>query len=636
MADKPKVPTFRSDKEKKKWDALQHNAGASLHKIAQGNAQPQDIQKVEKTLSNMSKLAKSVFSNAVKAAEAQVNLVQKANLKKSKEDQEAFATAVGEVLKAELPEILAKIKDILEIESLDQDTRFEKTLSSQLNSFASFLPPKDLPTSDDVVSIHEAAIEQMDATDDRKWGTRSAALVRDITNSVADVIKATIMDVAKAARGGGASPSNVPLLGHSGGWEASPSVAKQGSAMVSASKYADMDYEDVIDMEPTSQTSHTTGMATSVRDAVTPLLSGPKSSGAAPSKDSASLASIAESLKILVSRVSGSGNSGSGAPGSTAPGGVPTDDTAGEDKKADVWWRSFGKWVGDKYESAKSKAETAGSWLSALGTGLISLLLAPQLYETIAKKARDLLTWENIKSAVSEAWTYMYDKGKSVIDWVSDKLGLGPAIKVAEDVFDDISSALKWVASKFGFGGKKDSKGGDTGPSLVDTAKATVAAAASAVVRGATALVTAHSSTGFVSRQASKGTGATANTSPTGTIGNDAGLNSKAGSSANAPTTLTNQINNVSSNRSTVGGNNITLKPGIAVGGSTTSVGDSNVRITPAVTPPINGAPAPTGNTGVRAAPAGNSTSTVGIDAFKVHSGVDDSLALMNLGVIMG
>src|SRR5882672_10465337 len=160
MADKPQHPKFRSDAERKKWDALQHNAGHSIQKIAEGKGQPQDFQKIEKTLEGMSKLAKRVFTDAVKAAEAQVNTVQKANLKKTKEDQAEFAQAVGTILKGQLPEILSQIKDIIEIESLDQDTRFEKTLSSQLNSFASFLPPKDIPTTDDVLAIHEASMEQ--------------------------------------------------------------------------------------------------------------------------------------------------------------------------------------------------------------------------------------------------------------------------------------------------------------------------------------------------------------------------------------------------------------------------------------------------------------------------------------------
>src|ERR1700737_4926913 len=124
MAEKPKTPQFRSDAERKKGTPLQHKAGHSLQQIAQGKATSADFKNVDKTLAGLSNLAKSVFSDAVKAAEAQVATVQKANIKKSKEDQEEFAKSVGEVLKEQMPSLLAQIKDIIEIESLEQDDRF--------------------------------------------------------------------------------------------------------------------------------------------------------------------------------------------------------------------------------------------------------------------------------------------------------------------------------------------------------------------------------------------------------------------------------------------------------------------------------------------------------------------------------
>src|ERR1700687_5279508 len=96
--DKKKAPQFRSKAEMDKWNSLQHKSGHSLHQISQGKATPVDIQNVDKTLSGMSKLAKSVFSDAVKAVEKEVAAVQKSNLRKTKEDQEAFEKAVGELL----------------------------------------------------------------------------------------------------------------------------------------------------------------------------------------------------------------------------------------------------------------------------------------------------------------------------------------------------------------------------------------------------------------------------------------------------------------------------------------------------------------------------------------------------------
>jgi len=348
----------------------------------------------------------------------------------------------------------------------------------------------------------------------------------------------------------------------------------------------------------------------------------------------------------------------------------------------------------------------------------MSILLAPQLYETIAKKAKEFLTWDNIKNAASEAWNFMYDKGKAILDWVVDKLGLGKAIAKAGDALAALGSAVDWLKDKLGFNTKKQppnsttrrdtnahgttvggsgqrkpvvpltaeqqakvdrdnaatlakdktsvvnaskmvGKGaaaaGGAIASGAESAGSSIAAAApgvgsalasgaqtvgSTIASGASALINAKSSGHFVGK-----TWVPATTAPTtntalatppapGTPGS--GYNSGAidfgdGGAAGHATAVTGHAwakgNNSPANSYT----NLS-----AARGETTSAPATSVSISPAVTVPTNG-PAPTSTaTPARAATVAQSTSTVGINSFGISSGVDDSLALMNLGVISG
>jgi len=342
-----------------------------------------------------------------------------------------------------------------------------------------------------------------------------------------------------------------------------------------------------------------------------------------------------------------------GSSGSTKPGGEGEDDGA-ETKKADVWWRSFSKWVGDKYSSVADKVSTAGSWFSTLATGLASILLAPKLYETIAKKAKDLLTWDNIKAAAVKTWDYVYDKGKTAINWVIDKLGLGPAIDKAKAVFEKLADAVSWISKKLGITDKTKT-----------IIKDAVVNAAKAIIPGGAILDAARGVSGAASWVKGKlGSGSTAKTKTTGAQASGmlsagaAGAPDASGgaSAASAPSTST-DLKSLAGNSSSKAGNpgqpagnntfgftNNTTPGGTTVNqsstfqgtsGTTTSTPATQVRNTPAVTTPVAGS-APASATNARAVPPSQSTSTVGINSFGFTSGVDDSLPLMNLGVIAG
>jgi hypothetical protein len=662
MADKQQHPQFRSDAERKKWTSLQNRAGHSLSQIAQGKATPADFKNVDKTLANMSKMAKGVFADAVKAAEAQVAVIQKANLKKTKEDQEAFAASVSELLKDQMPELLAQIKDIIEIESMDQDDRFEKTLSSQLEAFSSFLPPRDLPTTDDMVAMHEATIEQQSTSDDRKWESRQKKILTDFTDRVADVVKATILSMAMAsvspAAQAQASPSSAPrLTGPSATWdvvddEPRPSVARRSMSMLAAPKE-----EDVTDVHDVgSSLVPTTGFKPSVKDMGSVVNAGAtgstegsgvnislsKAAEQAITNAATAQTKLHEQIRDMLQSTT---KGGAGAEN--------TEDDTDEAKTADVWWRSFGKWVGDKYDSVKDKISTGMSWLTTLGTGLMSVLLAPKLYETIATKAKELLTWDNIKKAAEESWNYMYDKGKSVLDWVGDKLGLGKVIDKAEGAFNTIADAVGWLASKFGFKSapstgtvsKHDSNaGGTTVGGRGKPAPGTKTTVATPSVGSTGQSMVGPSPTPAQQAAASGGESSSAKYF-SGVQQKSQATTAASASSVLSPTA--NTVSNVSSVSQQMGGSNTygfkTLFGGggntpFTSGGSagtTTSTTGNPVSVTPAVTTPVAGSPSAT-TTNARSAPQSQSTSTMGINSFGINSGTDDSLALMNLGVISG
>jgi hypothetical protein len=637
MADK-KTPQFRSDAEKKKWTALQNKAGHSLSQIAAGKATSVDFKNVDKTLAGLSKMAKSVFSDAVKAAEKQVALVSKANLQKSKGEQEEFTKAVAEILKDQMPELLAQIKDIIELESLGQDDRFEKTLSSQLDAFASFLPPKDLPTSDDMVAIHEATIEHQSATDDKKWESRQKQLLDTFTDRVADVVKATILSTAM----GTVSPAHaqapgVPRLEAPPMSDVLPSLAHRAMSMVGGSnKY---DNTDAIDVE--SRLVPTPGLRPALEDHSGTAVSQAVESAGQTASPTMSLSKAAESAIINAANaqtkmheqirdlLQGAGGKSGGASAGGGGGGAAGGEEEDEGKKADVWWRSFGSWIGDKYTTAKSAVDTAGSWLTTIGAGLASMLLAPGLYETIVTKAKELIQWDHVKKVVEDAWTNIKSSASGVVDWVVNKLGLGGVIDKSKTVFNDILKAIDAVAGFFHI--KLNLAGDSSAPA--PASNTTTSGAVKPMSPEAAAKAQAADTNRYMANtkaQTASGAGPTYGMTSVGGAGgslvnNNYGAGNASGNFSNSfssPTAVT--------NRSSV---NVTP---FTVPGNTVSVPGTSVSATPPVTTPVAGGGAPAAATNARPSTPSQSTSRVSIDSFGINSGVDDSLALMNLGVISG
>lgn len=394
-----KTPQFNSSKAKDKWASLQDSAGHSLTKIVEGKASSSDIQKVSTTLGKLSVVAKTVFDEAVDAAEKTALQVQKAGTIDFKDGLTQFELALNSALQASFKETVAQIKDILQLELLEQTEELIKTLGGRFDDIKVHLPPRDLPTINDLLSNNELIVESLDRDDSEKWNRRSDDLLDRIYHMFNEASPGAKANVP-AVREPSASKGYVKGQRHVMNPYELKTIADQGQSIVGTvidneSDITDVDSTDAVNLSPGIKNAEEVPVAAGVD-------------------------SSAGLFKRLGALLAGKFSHRDKGPESDV------EDTKKEKEKADTWWRSFKGWIGDKWEDKKKKGK---DWLKTLmkdlaGVGLLTLLFNPQLWKTLADKIEEYVTWDNIKSAAFAAWNFLKDKTDTVVNWLLDTLGI--------------------------------------------------------------------------------------------------------------------------------------------------------------------------------------------------------------------
>ncbi|QBQ74638.1 membrane protein [Burkholderia phage BcepSauron] len=448
------MPQFSSDYERRKWQSLQNSAGASLTHIVQGRASMADVQKVTTALNGLNKLAADVFSRAVSAAEVQAKKFE-AQYEQVRMDQAidtltSFEMALNEALKPLVPELMSNIQEALALELYEATDALQNNLGRKFDHLRELMPPKDLPTVNDVLAANELLVEEIGRVDDDKWGRREPVLI----DKIADVFRGTLRDLAdqinreraaqRQAQGGsrhlslegpkGHATVEVPMVEESpimsrvSGLLGAPSGATAASGPVGASG------------------SHQTA-STSIASGALAAANGQRTSITLSHSAENAIENAANHQTELYKRLFDFLSGRKGSQGSGDHDGVQG--ALDEEEKADIWWRSFRNWMGRDLGKSRKKSEKDDGpfkwlkWLKGLGPVLLSMVTNPELYRAMGELIEKYVTWDNVKTAFSAAWDFVAKEASDTIDWVMDKLHL-------KEVGEWLAKQGKGMAEKVG------------------------------------------------------------------------------------------------------------------------------------------------------------------------------------------
>lgn len=385
---------FRSGVESKKWDKLEQSANTSFKRMLDGTAKDVDFRAVSRMLENQSKLAKAVFDEGVEAIEKMTDdFMDKLNKERLDRGQKpltrseharTYKEVYSNVMKQEAPDLIGMLQDIIEHriqEGFDDVT--EKTKDAinkgfdRLGTFS--VKEKDVPTTDDIIALQQAASEDADNNDNRKWPSRLA----EFKATVEHAVETKFMDVINRIRGSSATNSATPAVGYSPTQKAMAPQAAQW---------------EVLDPD-SSKPQHTSQSI--------PLVQ------LSPKAEAAVIEAQSDQSKFhdMVE------NALDDAKKNSEP------DSDEEEKKADSWFRRMGAWMKDKLPKPKMGGKLSGL-LGGLGKAFLVSLLNPELLKTIGEKAKEYLTMDNIEKFIKATWDGIYDTGATIVNWILQKLGL--------------------------------------------------------------------------------------------------------------------------------------------------------------------------------------------------------------------
>lgn len=593
---------FKSDAEKKKWASLQNQAGLSLQNIAKGTATASDVQAVSTALNGLNRLAKEVFDQAISAAEVSAKKFEGQYAAIQENNLSAYELALNKALTEFAPDLVGQIKDVLELENLEQTDELEKTFGSKLTDIQNLLPDRkgDLLTTDDLLTAQDLLVDELSTRDDAKWELRSKSLIEQI----ADTFKTTLRDLAtqiKAERRV-STPANVPQLGYAGAasptWDVvddQPRLLSQANSLVGGSRQMALaNRSDVIDMQPNTRTQASTikspegiAMSKATEDAITTA-----------ANDQTSL------YKQLLDFLANPDGHKSGKEDTT-------------EDKAEAVARSL-KNLGRGSKTKKDKKSETSSWLKALGPALAAMILDPQLFSGLADSVQKILTWDNIKKTAVASWEYMKDQGKTIVDWIYDKLGLNKKVDQKEaDSYKDHGGAkltqsnierlkdpkVQAELAKMD-AGLKDKNPNARLPEAKDPGKHASWQSKIANLFGIT-------------------------------LGDANVVKSDVAQATNNPSYYTSQSTNVNASANTsVGGNRASVTnnntDASSISKSTVSNPGTTIKVSPGTSTPPPGATAPSAPAGTGSSAPGKGAPQIGMSSFNFHSSIDDSLPLMN------
>lgn len=594
----PKPPKqFNSIQAKGKWASLENQAGLAMDKIAKGQATTTDIQKVSSTLKQLSSVASTVFNEAVDAAQQTALVVKDAGNLQITEGLTAFEAALNSALQVSFKDTIQQIKDIFELDLLGQTEELTKTIGGSFADLYQRLPPKDLPTTNDLLAANDLLAEQLDKNDKETWLTKADDLVDRMYLLFNDTLRNLKVNPAvnsganKFAKGRrhGMNPYNL-----------GDSLADKAQALVGPVRPNGWG-TDVTDVTSTPTTS--VNMAPASAEKATAV-------NEAQTKED-KWSSIMEKLDAYLDSRQDSKRE---------------DPAEKETKKADSWWKSFKEnFTGGSKKGKKGKGDTSimKTLADFVGKGLLSMLLVPELWRTVEEKLESAVaaipglaktawtditalydkyvTWDNIKDIAGKVWNFVTEEGgefltwvKKLIGWDSKKSTLENAGDLAKKGADVVGTGVKYIADATGIHTVKDAT------NVASKGWSAIEHGATSLWNGAKSMVEASNAKPSTSAASSAGSSSTSST---------------------YPTTL-----NVGVNRNSL------LTGSRTSSAQTTVMNSGSVNIMPSATYGVG--PAAAGGTTTAQHQGAQGSSKVNATSFGFHSSVDDSLLLMNSGML--
>lgn len=669
---------FSSDADRKKWESLQNSAGSSLEAIVHGRASNSDFQRVATVLNGLNGLAANVFSQAVSAAEVQAKKFEASyeNVLATRDNETltAFELALNDQLSKLAPDIVGSLKEIIEMSALESNDDLTRSMGGRFSDIESLLPPRDLPTVNDLLTANDLLADQINQAnklladaeyqeEDAKWEKRESSLVEKIADAFRDTLRdlAETINRERAARAGpspAAGGHHVPRLTGQARYDAIkrvdvkdiglPPLLQHANQMITDPEEELRKLNELTGTEQGAPESDENGLTTTSPSTLPKGRESPTISLSQKAENA--ITTAAQDQTTLYSKLLDFLSGGPAEQGGKGHGQEQGHDE--EEEKADTWWRSFRNWMGDPAKKYKEFKKDNAGWLKALGSALALMILDPQLFKSFGEMVEKYLTWDNLKSAVSTAWDWVYKQGASVVDWVMSKLGLDKAIDKQEadasrkdgpdsgakqtqstiDRLKDpaVQAAIKAHNDEYAKTHPADKNPNATMPDLRSDAEKKESGSWQSSVNNFLGKTIGY--------RFDKGSDATVNKSM-GTKGEDGGYtfttgdSSASSSSSVGPSSSTNSVDassvSAASNRSSLTSNTTNNQ-------STQSVPGTPVKMTPGTT-----TTAPGSATSV--APAGGSdgrtikgSPQVGIGSFGFNASIDDSLTMMNTSYFTG
>lgn len=620
---------FRSSAESKKWEYLEATTRQSMDRIQSGTATKADYEKTSRVLGQQSKLAQDVFDNAVEAmelaAKKTIAAIEEDREKKGKEPlteeqtQKLLELALKRAFDDFGPELVETLDTLLTRKLDEQDELTGYRIDEAVDKIKDSMPK---PIEEDPQA--KIVEEQEDAA---KWEKR----LDQFTERAEKAFKKSIIEVAQELRDrmSGQAPSGPTLLPALGGPKKPSLLERLRSGLIGFAGGA-----------KSRATSLWSGLAGAVSKPINSLFSSSKNESdvvQSTKKQTSFLGGIQDMVKKFMNQ-------------SKALGKSSTDKMKAFFKGALDKYENVKGWLGDKLGKVGSAAKTGMGWLSTIGTGLLAGIMYSPLLSALMDKVGSYFSKEAIVEKLGQLWEWMKKTTPEVLGWVWDKVSnfdyKGLASKVWEWIKGDATT-------------EGDMMSGLPGRGALDSTADAIDEKADAVKKSATSMWDGfknffgfgdNKSTGSASAPASEGgsntppppssstTGAPpANTAPA--PGNTTQADKDKGSytkTANSVKYGPDGVTPINQNSSTTQIPTTNVQNNVNIPGSTRSVPAQSVSFAPGIAAGVGPLTPASGTSSGNLPPVnrGGKANVMGLGSFGLVQGVDDTLGLMNLGVL--
>lgn len=403
---------FRTDREKSKWDALQHQGATTIDKIVAGKALPEEIKQLSALVKRQYEGASKIFDEGIAGAEATADsIVDKMNRDRTalgkapltpKAQERLFKQTFQKVLSESSADILGSVKDYMDEKFAEQDEAHKDVIDDAFDRI------RKLGGSQD----SKSGASSMDVWSKRPGSTVPTSTSRPSVAGKLDSLFGAVTKVQAQVQGSGKSISSlVKTL-----TEEQPAIKDTGRQSILGnlrSMFKDKDKPGHGAFQSLQDVLDSYGVKSN-RDVKTSVLAQNSADPTLASKSpvEVQIKDALEANKKLRSKAEAQWEKMG-----------TSDGEADEDKKSTSWLRKVKAMFGDKKKKDKdSMLGGKSGWLGTIGKVLLMALLNPELIGSIAKTVGEYLNFDSITSFVGDTWNTIKEAGSNTINWVIDKI----------------------------------------------------------------------------------------------------------------------------------------------------------------------------------------------------------------------